>query len=74
MLAKVGIVGIGGCATINNHGGLCYSDLDAIWSGNPSLDVRARLPRIHGRVVIRTVGLDGEGPITQTHALAVCFI
>ena len=35
MLAKVGIVGIGGCATINNHGGLCCSDLDAIWSGDP---------------------------------------
>ena len=74
MFREIRIVGIGGRATINDHGRLCYSDLDPIWSSDTSVDVRAWLSRIHGSIIIGTVGLDREGPIPQPHALAVCFI
>ena len=74
MLREIRIVGIGGRATINDHGRLCYSDLDTIWSGYTCVDVRAWLSRIHGSIIIGTVGLDREGPVSQPHALAVRLI
>ena len=74
MLGEIRIVGIGGRATINDHGRLCYSDLDAIWSSDTSVDVRAWLSRIHGSIIIGTIGLDREGPVPQPHALAVRFV
>ena len=74
MLAKVGIVRIGGCATINDHCRLCYSYLDAIWSSDTRIYISTGLSGIDSRVVITTVGLDREGPIPQPHALAMCLI
>ena len=74
MLREIRIVGIWGRATINDHGGLGDAHLDAIWSSDTSVDVRAWLSRIHGSIIIGTVGLDREGPVPQPHALAVRLI
>ena len=74
MLREIRIVGIWGRATINDHGRLGYSDLDAIWSGDARIYICTRLPGIDSSVVIGTVGLDREGPVPQPHALAVRFV